>query len=178
MAKLLNAQQSKRLVALAMGPALYTLGLDTWLSHFAGRAPTHWSQGIPVYYGAIGGTLLVLAGLLSSRKFLTFSLNLNGAVGAYVGLAGTYYHMKSLIENLGDNPVTMSTLLDSISVAPPTFAPGAFAGLGGAFLLMGLDIIKLAIRVPGLPAAADEGALLAPRNVARLEDARRSAAVR
>jgi hypothetical protein len=53
-----------------------------------------------------------------------------GVLGMVVGLAGIYFHGRSILEDLEGEKMAMKVIGKIMKDAPPLFAPAAFAGIG------------------------------------------------
>ncbi|MGA9521031.1 MAG: hypothetical protein WBV82_06180 [Myxococcaceae bacterium] len=150
-------------IALLIGPGLLMLGLDSWISHFAGKEPSHLAQWVPVVFGPIGAVVLIAIGARRlSRRTLGIGLFAVGLLAVVVGLAGAGYHLIPFFDDLQDERLTFGTITGALSIAPPVFAPLAFAGMGA--LLCAVASPRVVVRVdlgkaPGsTPAEAPEPA--------------------
>lgn len=128
---------TKRLVALGIGPGALALGLDAGIAHFAGREMRHPAQLTPVVFGIAACLALGAAAFprLTAAHFRTLARWVGGAA-AVVGLVGTGFHLHALWFIL-DGDLTMSGLAAALAVAPPLFAPAGFAGIGALVWALG-----------------------------------------
>lgn len=128
----------KRLAVLVVGPGLLALGVDAWISHFAGKdegsAP---AQYIPIYYAPIA-TMLAVAWAFPKLKPRTFQIGLIviGVSAILVGVLGTVLHFVPLWTDLADEKLSWDAIQGALSLAPPVFAPLGFAGVGGLLLAL------------------------------------------
>lgn len=143
----------KRLAVLVVGPGLLALGVDAWISHFAGKdegsAP---AQYIPVYYAPIA-TMLAVAWAFPKLKPRTFQLGLIliGVTAMLVGALGTVLHFVPLWKDLADEKMSWEAIQGALSLAPPLFAPLGFAGVGGLLLALAHPRLTLALLPKGAP---------------------------
>jgi hypothetical protein len=128
----------KRLAVLVVGPGLLALGVDAWISHFAGKdegsAP---AQYIPVYYAPIA-TVLAIAWAFPKLKPKLFQVGMMvlGITAIAIGLLGTVLHFVPLWKDLSDEKMSWEAIQGALSLAPPVFAPLGFAGVGGLLLVL------------------------------------------
>lgn len=148
---------ARRGIALAIGPGLLTVALDAAIAHFADKSMRHPAQLVPVLFGPVAMVAL-LGAAIPRVSFRTFrrAVRAVGALGVGVGLTGTGFHLLALWKLLEGAPVTREALLAALAVAPPVFAPGAFAGvgvivwlLGSPRLTLGFDVTPRQSRVEG-----------------------------
>ncbi len=141
-------------IALLLGPGLLMMGLDSWISHFAGKEESHFAQWVPVVFGPIGGAALVVVGARRlSRRALAIGLFAVGLLSVIVGLAGAGYHLIPFFNDLQDEKLTFATITGALSIAPPVFAPLSFAAIGG--LLCAVASPRVVVRVDLGKAPAD-----------------------
>ncbi len=133
-------------VALLIGPGLAFLALDSWISHFAGKDASHSAQWVPVIFGPIAAVVLIAIGARRlSRRALAIGLFVVGLLAVAVGLAGAGYHLIPFFDDLKDEPLTFTTITSALSIAPPVFAPLAFAAIGS--LLCAVASPRVVVRV-------------------------------
>ena len=163
----LSTLDTKRALALMVGPGALALGVDAAISHFAGREMRNPAQLVPVTYGALACLGLAAAAVprLSAEHFKR-ALRWVGGAGVVVGLVGTFFHARALWTILEGGPLTLHDLWIAMAVAPPIFAPAGFAGIGALVWALGNPRVSISVRrrpalvvVPPLPPAA-------PANVA------------
>lgn len=127
----IRSLDTKRALALMVGPGALALGLDAAISHFAGREMKNPAQLLPLAYGALACVALVAAAMPKvAVQHFRRALRWVGAAGIVVGLVGTGFHLNALWIILRDEPVTMSAIWYALAVAPPVFAPAGFAAIG------------------------------------------------
>jgi hypothetical protein len=136
-------RNTRKAVALAIGPGLLFLALDAGISHFVGKDDSTPMQYVPVYYGMLGALLLIIAAFPRSRTFFAVMARLVGVAGVVVGLLGTWFHIHALLEDM-KGTYDWPTLQGSLATTPPVFAPLAFAGVGA--LIFALASPKLLLR--------------------------------
>jgi hypothetical protein len=138
---------TKRLVALGIGPGVLALGLDAGIAHFAGREMRHPAQLTPVVFGIAACVALGAAGLprLTAAHFRALARWVGGAA-ALVGLVGTGFHLHALWFILAGEPITFSGLTAALAVAPPLFAPAGFAGIGALVWALGNPKLEISFR--------------------------------
>lgn len=148
--KQLNAQ---RALALAIGPGLIPLGLDAAVSHLAGRSGLVLpAQYIPVLFApAACLALMAFAAPRLGPSPFRLAVRIVGAAGIAVGMLGTGFHVRALLRLLESSPLSLEGLDAALAVAPPLFAPGAFAGIGAVLWIIGNP--RLTIRLAPRPAA-------------------------
>ena len=135
----------KRKLALVLAPGVAAIGLDAGIAHFAGRPAHHPAQLAPVLFAPVAVALLGWAGHAALGEVaLRRVLRAVGALGIFVGGAGTAFHLLALAR-LMEAPFRVSDLAAALAVAPPLFAPGAFAGLGALIWVLGNPRLELAI---------------------------------
>jgi hypothetical protein len=137
-------RNSRRAVALALAPGLAALALDAYIEHFIGRNGEAALQWVPVVFGPIGFFLLSVACVLRPRATFTWGARLVGAVAVVVGLWGAILHGQVFYADL-DGKWTRNAVEGALEVAPPLFAPMAFALLGG--LVLALTSARLSLRI-------------------------------
>src|SRR5438874_11099704 len=164
MLTMIKKLETKRILAMAIGPGLAGLGLDAAISHFAGRSgmvvPP---QYVPVLFAPLA-CVLTMAFAMPKVKAKVFSVAMRsiGAAGIVVGLLGTGFHVRALMRLLEGLPLTWANLEPALAVAPPLFAPGAFAAIGAIVWALGSRkvVIRFApeegtvMRLPGSGAVA------------------------
>jgi hypothetical protein len=123
----------RRKVLLFLFPGMMTLVWDAFFAHwsFAKAAMPHWTQYIPVVYGVGAFAALAAATLLRMPAALSVRITqIVGAVGLGVGAGGIYFHVVRLIDDMEGEPFTFTAIGKAVKLAPPIFAPAAFAGIG------------------------------------------------
>ena len=147
---------ARRGIALAIGPGLLTVALDAAIAHFAEKTMRSPMQLVPVLFGP--AALVVLLGAAVPRlPFIAFRrvVRAVGVAGVLVGLAGTGFHLLALWRLLEGAPITRDALIAALAVAPPVFAPGAFAGIGVIVWLLGSPRLTLGFDVGRRPPRID-----------------------
>lgn len=139
-------------VGLLLGPGLLGLGVDSWISHFAGKEESHIMQWVPVYFAPIGA-LIVLAVVLPRLSATTVRLGLRvtGLLSFVVGMAGTLYHLIPFWNDMQDEAWSFAGITGALSIAPPVFAPAAFAAVGGILWLIASPNLVLHLRARPRP---------------------------
>ncbi len=130
----------KRLVMLGLAAGVVALGLDSAVGHFLSGDPPNKPQWIPVLLAPVTFLLLLVA--LFSRAQggrERWMLRLSGALNLLLGLAGTFFHVKSFFHSL-----QAKAFLDALQDAPPTFAPAGFAAVGLVALVLASPRLTLA----------------------------------
>jgi hypothetical protein len=133
---------ARRKVLLFLFPGMLTLVWDAFFAHwsFAKAAMPHWTQYIPVVYGVLAFVALAAATLLPMPPKTSIRLcQATGVVGLLVGAGGIYFHGMNLLESLQGETLSFVTIGKAVKLAPPIFAPAAFAGIG--LLIICLDRI-------------------------------------
>jgi hypothetical protein len=142
--KKLNA---KRVIALAIAPGAMGLGLDAAISHFAGRDMANPAQLIPVTFAPLAAmALMFLAAPHRTARVFRLGVRWVGAVGIAVGLVGTGFHVRALLRLLAGTPLTFANVGAALAVAPPLFAPGAFAAIGVLVWLLGSPRVAIELK--------------------------------
>ncbi len=122
---------AKRLVALALGPGILAIGLDSAIAHFAGKTMSHAGQIVPLAYGAAACVFLVVVAMPAiSRKTFRLGMRVVAVTAAIVGIAGTVFHLVPMIEDLQDEELSAAAIEGALGLAPPLFAPLAFVAFG------------------------------------------------
>ena len=151
----MNGLGVKRTAALVLGPGFLALGFDAAVEHLAGRADLVIpAQYTPVLFAPLACvTLLVVGGLKLNAKVFRTALRILGGLAIAVGTVGTGFHIRGLMRLLEDAPVTFLNLEHALAVAPPLFAPAAFAGVGAVLLLLGIErfALRFTLRRPAMP---------------------------
>lgn len=110
------------------------LSLDTYLAHSLNGTirPREW---IPIIFGLVAGILLLIAGLIATRRRRAASIlaTIVFITSVLIGILGAYFHLVrgSLPTGAAGQRITVDLLV----WAPPVLAPFAFAGIG----LLGLS---------------------------------------
>jgi hypothetical protein len=138
---------AKRLIAMGVAPGVLALGLDAAISHFAGREMAHPAQLTPVTFApAAAAALLFLAAPHRTAELFRRGIRVVGVLATLVGLIGTGFHARALMRLLEGAPITFAALKAALAVAPPLFAPGAFAAVGVVLYLVGNPRLTIAVR--------------------------------
>jgi hypothetical protein len=153
---------TRRAIALAMGPGLLTIALDAAISHFADRPMRNPAQLTPVIFAPVACVAL-LAVALPRAPFKAFRsvVRFVGAAGVLVGLTGCGFHLVALGRLLEGASLTRDALVAALAVAPPVFAPAAFAGIGALVWVLGSPHLTVAYDA-GRPGPRNQAAV-APR---------------
>ncbi|MCB9418319.1 MAG: hypothetical protein H6667_00825 [Ardenticatenaceae bacterium] len=108
---------------------LLFLGLDTYLAHLISGTIVPREQ-IPVYFGAIAGVILLVAGLIAlrNRPLAVWLATLVLLSSTAVGLLGAYFHLVRAV--LPTAPVGQRVNMNLLIWAPPIVAPLTFALVG------------------------------------------------
>ena len=136
-------QNTIRAVALAIAPGLLMLGLDAWMEHILendGDKPLQWA---PIYFGPAAALLLSIVAVVRSRAAFAWVARITGVIGVIVGVGGTVLHLLPLFADM-NGKYDWATFRGSLSMAPPLFAPLAFAGIGALVFILASP--KLQIR--------------------------------
>lgn len=142
----LRSLTARRAIAIAIGPGILAVGFDAWISHLVGKPLSHSAQYVPVAYAAIAAVLVMAAAIprLAEPVFI-WTMRIMGVLGVLVGVSGTWFHVRWLVESL-EEPVTREALEELLPVAPPIFAPAAFAGIGVLLLALGSRSLIIRLR--------------------------------
>src|SRR4051794_21458647 len=88
--------ETKRLLAMAIGPGLIALGLDAAISHFAGRAglvvPPQYTPVLFAPLACVATMAFAMPGV--KAKVFSIAMRVIGGAGVAVGLAGTGFHVR------------------------------------------------------------------------------------
>jgi hypothetical protein len=146
---------AKRVIAMGIAPGVLGLGLDAAISHFAGREMAHPAQVIPVAFApCAAAALLFLAAPHRTAELFRRGIRAVGVLAAMVGALGSGFHARALMRLLDGAPLTFAGLKAALAVAPPLFAPAAFAAVGVMLYLVGNPRLTIAVRgeepAPGL----------------------------
>jgi hypothetical protein len=157
MKQLVKQLEPKRAAAMAIGPGLAAIGADAGIAHFAGREMVHAGQLIPVLFAPIGCAAMIAFAFPRVRgAWFRWAVRAVGAAAAAVGLAGTAFHLRAFLRLMDGGRWSADLIAAALAVAPPIFAPAAFAGLGAVIYLLGSP--RLAIRFGAVEAPAPEAA--------------------
>ena len=115
------------LLMLAVNQLL--LSVETYLAHLI-SGTTVFGESIPILFGVVAGTILILAGVIAfwrrrAASYIGMAVFLSSIV---VGLWGAYYHLMRAI--LPAAPLGEITSLPLIVWAPPILAPLTFCLIG------------------------------------------------
>ena len=105
------------------------LGLEVYLAHGANGTIVA-DEWLPIYYGVSSGILLILAGLISTRRRTAASVLATATLigSAAVGFLGVYFHLARAI--LPSAPAGARLTLNLLVWAPPVLGPLAYALAG------------------------------------------------
>ena len=107
----------------------FFLGLDTYVAHSLSGTivPREW---IPIVFGPVAGALLLLAGLIATRRrpLATVIATLTLLASIVVGLLGAYFHLIRAV--LPNAPPGQQVSIDLLVWAPPIMGPLAFSLVG------------------------------------------------
>src|SRR2546430_13057141 len=112
MLTLIKKLETKRMLAMGIGPGLIGLGLDAAVSHFAGKSglvvPP---QYVPVLFAPLA-CVAMLAFAMPKVKAKVFSVAMRavGAAGALVGLLGSGFHVRALLRLMEGQSWTLQDL--------------------------------------------------------------------
>lgn len=143
----------KRLVTLALAPGFIALAFDVAADHLADQTVEHPAQVAGAITPVLCALLLLACSLprLSPRWF-RISTWTTAVLSLLTGVVGTWFHVASLVE-LMEGDYGWATLLETLTVSPPVFAPLAFVGLGVLLFALGSERLTIAVVSPE-PAAA------------------------
>lgn len=118
-----------QLMLLMAAINLLFLGLDTYLAHLISGTIVPREQ-IPVYFGAIAGIALLVAGLIAlrNRPLAVWLAALVLLSSTAVGLLGAYFHL--IRAALPTAPAGQRITVNLLVWAPPIVAPLTFALVG------------------------------------------------
>lgn len=142
----------KRLFALAIAPGLLALGVDAWISHFAGKEGEG-LQWVPVIFAPIGMVVAAAWGAVRlPPSVFRWGMTALGLACVAVGLWGTWLHMGIIWADLADETLSWPSIQGALGAGPPLFAPLAFAGVGGLIALVAQPVLSLGLvlRAPAL----------------------------
>jgi len=118
-----------QLMLLMMATNLIFLAVDIYLAHMISGTivPNEW---IPIVFGAVGGILLLLAGLMAIkfRPLASIIATLTFLVSIGVGLLGAYFHLVRGI--MPTAPMGERISVNLLVWAPPILGPLMFAMVG------------------------------------------------
>jgi hypothetical protein len=148
-------RNSRRAIGLVLAPGLVILAFDAGVGHFAEKAGSNPLQYVPVFYGVIGGVLLLVTCVFKfSRRLFAISMRVIGGVSVLVGAVGTVYHVIGLVGDIQDKGFDAEGLEKALNEAPPTFAPMAFVGLGVILWMLASRNVLIRFRLPKRPKAS------------------------
>lgn len=112
----------------------FMLGVDTYLAHVLNGTIGN-REWIPILFGPLAGTLLLIAGLIAVKKrhAASWMATIVFLASMLVGVLGAYFHWVR--GTLPTAPPGYQVTIGLLVWAPPFLAPFAFAGIG----LMGLS---------------------------------------
>jgi hypothetical protein len=140
-----------QLMLLMMATNLIFLGIDIYLAHSISGTivPNEW---IPIIFGPLAGALLLLAGLLATRRrsLSTVIANIIFLCSIGVGLLGAYFHLVRAA--LPTAPAGQRVSVNLLVWAPPVLGPLTFSlvgvlGISAAWLENPPDSGRLALLV-------------------------------
>lgn len=107
----------------------FMLGLDTYLAHVLNGTITG-REWIPILFGPIAGTMLLISGLIAfrNRTAASWLATLVFLASITVGVLGAYFHF--IRGTLPTAPPGYQVTIGLLVWAPPFLAPFAFAGIG------------------------------------------------
>jgi hypothetical protein len=138
---LFTALPLQRKILFFLAGGVVTLVFDAFIAHFSWNHLTmRWTQMIPIAFGllaalTLGTTVMFALPARLHRRIVTGT----GLFGMAVGLTGMTLHGLAIAEALKGEEVKVTAIGKALSLAPPLFAPAAFAGVG--FLLIALHWI-------------------------------------
>ncbi len=149
-------RNTRRLICLALAPGLVSLAFEAYVGHYAGTTKSGASawQPVPIWFG-LGGAVLLLA--LCALKPAAFRVGVRvvGVIALVIGLVGVGFHVWSFVADVVDKGLLgmsgeefYDELDTSLGVAPPAFAPGAFALVGLILYALGSRSVLLRWRLP------------------------------
>ncbi len=118
-----------QLVLLLVAVNEIFLGLDTYLSHrISGTIVVR--EWIPVFFGPVAGTALLIAGLVAVRyrRVASTVASLFLLASFIVGLLGAYYHFSYAVRPAA--PAGYRVTLPALIWAPPVLGPLSFSLVG------------------------------------------------
>ncbi len=118
-----------QLMLLMAAINLIFLGIDIYLAHSISGTivPNEW---IPIIFGPVGGLLLLVAGLLATKRrpLATVIANIVFLCSIVVGLLGAYFHLVRAA--LPTAPVGQRVSVNLLVWAPPILGPLTFSLVG------------------------------------------------
>lgn len=118
-----------QLMLLMAAINLIFLGIDIYLAHSISGTivPNEW---IPIIFGPLAGTLLLLAGLLAAKRrpLATVIANIVFLCSIAVGLLGAYFHLVRAA--LPTAPAGQRVSVNLLVWAPPVLGPLTFSLVG------------------------------------------------
>jgi hypothetical protein len=105
------------------------LSVDIYMAHSISGSIKSF-EWIPIVFGAVGGVLLLVAGVIAfrNRPVATIMANIVFIGSIIVGLMGAYFHLHRTI--LLNNPVNQAQAVNSLIWAPPFIGPFFFSLVG------------------------------------------------
>jgi len=149
-------RHTRRLLCLALAPGLVTLAFEAYVGHYAGSTKSGASvfQTVPVGFGLASFVILLMLCALKPNAF-RIGVRVVGVVSMLVGVAGLGFHVYSFVADLAANDLLAQhgddfyDVLDTaLGVAPPAFAPGAFALMGVMLFALGSRNVLVRVRLP------------------------------
>jgi hypothetical protein len=148
----INRAGMKRVIALGLAPGILALGLDAAISHFAGREMANPAQLVPVTFAPLAtAALLFFAAPRRGAELFRQGLRWVGGAATAVGLLGTGFHVRALLRLLDGDPLNLTALKAALAVAPPLFAPGAFAAVGVMVWMIASPRVAIELTWPRAP---------------------------
>jgi hypothetical protein len=136
----------KRLALLLIAPGFIALVFDVMVGHFMGKDAEHFAQGMPIGMGISCCVLTLAAALLKSDRVRLWLTRAVGVMGLFLGIAGTYFHVHAIQEDLADEETISRGIIEgALGAGPPALAPLAFVGVG--LLVMALGSRKLRVEL-------------------------------
>ena len=135
----------KRLIALALAPGFVALAFDVAADHLADQTVEHPAQVAGAVTPVLCALLLLACSLprLSPQGFRRATWTTAG-LSLVTGLVGTWFHVVSVVELL-EGDYAWGTLLETLTVSPPVFAPLAFVGLAVLLVALGNERVSIAV---------------------------------
>ena len=149
-------RHTRRLLCFALAPGLVSLAFEAYVGHYAGTTKSGASewQPVPIWFG-IGGFVILMALCVMKPAVFRVGVRVVGLASLAVGVAGLGFHVWSFVADIMSKGLFgmqgeefMDELDTALGVAPPAFAPGAFALMGLMLYALGSRNVLVRLRLP------------------------------
>ncbi len=142
----------KRVALIGVAFGYVALFADAFIGHESNGGIDLIRQYVPLVFAPLAIAALLAVGLArTSERTLAGVCKVVGLLSIAIGLAGTYFHVHAVVEDLANDRLSSGAILGALTSGPPIAAPGGFVGVGLLLYALGLQRLSVTWRARNEP---------------------------